>query len=111
MIAGIILSTIALAIAAYSLWLATTHNRKLRERIEDLQTENEQMFKVYEDLNNLCYTSNPKEFKFEIMSFSGRCAVCKRKNGVVCLIKTFTDEDSDFNKREAEELLEILNSK
>lgn len=111
MIAGIILSTIALAIAAYSLWLATTHNRKLRERIEDLQTENEQMFKVYEDLNNLCCISNPKEFKFEIMPFSGSYAVCKRKNGVVCLIKAFTDEDSDFSKREAEELCEILNSK
>lgn len=32
-------------------------------------------------------------------------------NGYRTVIKVFTDEDDDFNKREAEELCEILNSK
>lgn len=46
---------------------------------------------------------------------NGRWAVCRTSTIRNCIyntcIKVFTDEDDDFNKLEAEELCEILNSK
>lgn len=51
----------------------------------------------------------------EYMHINGCWGVCRRTTNrgymFATTIKVFTDEDDDFNKREAEELCEILNSK
>ncbi len=55
-------------------------------------------------------TDNP-----EFRKYNGCWGVCRRisKRGYMyaTTIKVFTDEDDDFNRREAEELCEILNAK
>lgn len=51
----------------------------------------------------------------EFRHYNGRWGVCRRETNrgfIFCTtIKVFTDDDDDFNKREAEELCEMLNSK
>ena len=51
----------------------------------------------------------------EFRQYNGRWGVCRRityRGFMFCTtIKVFTDEDDDFNLREAEELCEMLNSK
>ncbi len=115
------LTIIALVLALFlgaSLMVSAYHCR----RADNLQKENNSLqIKVdgYKDANMDPYafyqvqrvaTGDP-----EFSKYNGCWGVCRRisKQGrVFCTtIKVFTDEDDDFNYREAEELCEMLNSK
>lgn len=93
-----------------------------RNRAEIMQRNNlsqQVQINAYRDANR-----DPKAFYCvqrvetdlpEFRQYNGRWGVCRRivKRGfMICTtIKVFTDEDDDFNLREAEELCEMLNSK
>lgn len=48
---------------------------------------------------------------FVIIESEHSVSVCKKHGDKYCIIKEFIDPDQDFNRREAEELVEKLNEK
>lgn len=108
---GLIISLIGLAAAGYALWLATRQNRKYAKQIEELQADNGTLKLLLDDFVDLCSETDPQKYSYAIQASRYERAVVKSKGGFKCIIKLFNDADEDFNQREAEELLEILNAK
>lgn len=110
---------IAFAVSAFALILAVVVNRRLIKRNKELikQIEHRDSLlasnkRTTQILLNLCTETHPDSIEYTIEECKyGYVNVCKRVGGVSGVIKCFADSDEDFNQREAEELLEILNSK
>lgn len=98
----LLLSLIALALGVCALILAESQNRKLIRAAKHWRGE-------YDRVKALCDSIRPTHHSFIIVRDSyGSCAVCKKKNGLLCVIKAFIDSDTDFNLRQAEELVEKI---
>lgn len=108
---NLILGIIAFAGVVCAAWLSARENNRLKEQLDELQDENDRLHTAFDALNGLCNENDPAEFRYSIDGYLNFRAVVKRKGGLWCIIKFFNDADEDFNQREAEELLEILNSK
>ena len=125
-----IINLIAFALSAVALWLAVVANRKLVKQNKELlkqlksheQSRHEQQFfaemannlaKTCMRYLNLCYNETKDGCVFKITDWKDRCAVIKTTvdETTSCIIKEFNDPDQDFNRREAEELVEKLNEK
>lgn len=124
------INLIAFALSAFALWLAVFVNRRLVKQNKKLlkqlkaheQSRHEQQF-FAEMTNNLanscmryvdlCYNLTKDGYVFKIVDRKDRCEVIKTTvdENTPCIIKEFTDPDQDFNRREAEELVEKLNEK
>lgn len=119
MITGLILSLIAFAGASYSMWLAVSQNKKLLNEIQKLLNENQYLAERNKEkqsaivsLINLCAECNPDNITYTAEdSFFGFVKVLKKVGSEWCIVKIFHDSDHDFNLREAQELVETLNSK
>ena len=85
-------------------WIAHRENKKQAKSYRELQERNI-------SFALLCATTDPAAIEYVIRTDSGMPVVCKLSYGHLCTIKKIQDEDFDFAMREAEELLEILNSK
>lgn len=113
----LILNLIAFAVSAFALILAVVVNRRLIKRNKELikQIEHRDSLlasnkRTTQILLNLCTETHPDSIEYTIEeSKYGYVNVCKRAGGVSGVIKCFTDSDQDFNRREAEELVEKLN--
>lgn len=124
------LNLIAFALSAFAFVLAVFVNRRLvrenKELLKKLKAHEEsrrdQRFfaEMTNNLENscmryvdLCYNSTKGGYVFKIVDRKDRCAVIKTSvdENTSCIIKEFNDPDHDFNRREAEELVEKLNEK
>lgn len=124
------ITLIAFALSAFALCLAGFVNRRLVKQNKKLsnqlkaheQSRHEQQLLAEMTNNlanscmryiNLCYNETKDGYVFKIADWKDRCAVIKTTaDGTTsCIIKEFTDPDQDFNRREAEELVEKLNEK
>ncbi len=113
----LIINLIAFALSAFALWLAVFVNRRLVKRNKELIRQIEHYYSLLESnkrttqiLLNLCTETHPDNIKYTIEeSKYGYVNVCKSVGSVSSTIKCFTDPDQEFNKREAEELVEKLN--
>lgn len=98
---------ISLTAAALSLAAAAVAAVRVRRLAARLKSQ-----KAFADaLNRLCAPSDPIEHRFITMDFIGSVVVLKCRDGMVCLVKKFTDPDKNFNRLCAEELVEKLNEK
>lgn len=113
MITGLlILSLIGFAGASYSLWLAVSQNKKLLNESQYLAERNKEKQSAIVRLINLCAECNPDNITYTAEdSFFGFVKVLKKVDSEWCIVKIFHDSDHDFNLREAQELVETLNSK
>lgn len=115
------LTTIAITLALFlgiSIMIAVRHYYRADNMLRKNKAQHIQIC-AYRDANtdpNAFYcvkkieTDNP-EFR-QYNGLWGVCRMtCKRGYTFQTTIKVFTDEDNDFNLREAEELCEMLNSK
>lgn len=84
------------------------NNKTLHWRIKNYQAANADPKAIY--TVKRVVTDDP-----EFVKYNGKWAVCrmtcKRGYTFKTTIKVFTDEDNEFNQREAEELCEKLNEK
>lgn len=112
------INLIAFALSAFALWLAVVVNRRLIKRNKVLTEQlritlldNDALRDSYNKRNELCTSINATKCRFETIATQYGFVVCKFRDKEYCIIKTFTDPDQDFNRREAEELVEKLNEK
>lgn len=124
------INLIAFALSAFALWLAVVVNRRLikqnKELLKQLKAHEEYLHKqqffvkMTNNLANscmsyidLCCNETKDGYVFKIADWKDRCAVIKTTvdETASCIIKEFNDPDQDFNRREAEELVEKLNEK
>lgn len=127
---SLIANLIAFALSAFALCLAVFVTRRLvkenKELLKQLKAHeesrhNQQFFAEMTNnlantcmrYMNLCYNETKDGYVFKIADWKDRCAVIKTTaDGTTsCIIKEFNDSDQDFNRREAEELVEKLNEK
>lgn len=112
MITGLILSLIAFAGASYSMWLAVSQNKKLLNENQYLAERNKEQQSEIARLMNVCVECNPDNITYTAEdSLFGFVQVLKKVSCGWCTVKIFHDSDHDFNLREAQELVETLNSK
>lgn len=122
------INLIAFALSAFALCLAVFVNRRLVKQNKELlkqlkaheQSRHDQQL-IAEMTNklantcmryvNLCYNETKDGYVFKIADWKDGCAVIKTTaDGTTsCIIKEFNDSDQDYNRREAEELVEKLN--
>ena len=112
----LIITLIAFALSAFAMCLAVFVNRKLvkqnKELTEQLRIElldNDVLRDFYNKRNELCTSTDATKCRYETIATQYGFVVCKFIGKEYCIIKTFTDPDQDFNRREAEELVEKLN--
>lgn len=100
----IFLASLVLPIVAWI--IAERRNRKLARKIKKQEEIIERYIKADDDTEPTYVVAT---------TMDGRFGVCRNStiDGFlhITVIKIFTDPDQDFNRREAEELVEILNSK
>ena len=124
---AIIVNTTSFALSAFALCLAVFVNRRLvkqnKELLKQLKAHEQSRQFLAEMTNNLtntcmrymnlCYNETKDGYVFKISDWKDRCAVIKTTadETTSCIIKEFNDPDQDFNRREAEELVEKLNEK
>lgn len=108
------LTGLALSIIAYL--LASRQNKKLAK---ELRKEKDYSYALWHDhlevlkerrelVTLCCFTAKDS---FTIKNTAHGVTVCKRLGNVECVIKEFADPDQDFNRQQAEELIEKLNEK
>lgn len=114
----IIVNAISFALSAFALWLAVFVNRKLVKQNKELTDYNNYLtmkidqqcaeFDILHEIEPLRYQS-----RYISETNVGVVAIWEKDNYImrVVLIKLFTDLDQDYNRREAEELVEKLNEK
>lgn len=95
-------------------------NGKLRHKIKDIKSKNQELFDDKESwkssLDKLCSAMTHEDVSYYASpcTSGSRWVVLRRCfiNGSEyhTFIKSFNDEDAEFNHREADELCEILNS-
>lgn len=126
----LIINLIAFAVSAIALILAVVVNRRLvrenKELLKKLKAHEESRHEqqLFAEMTsnlantcmryvNLCYNETKDGYVFKIVDRKDRCAVIKTSvdENTSCIIKEFNDPDQDFNRREAEELVEKLNEK
>lgn len=113
------INLIAFALSAFALILAVMVNRRLVKRNKELikQIEHRESLlasnkRTTQILLNLCAETRPDSIEYIIEeSKYGYVNVCKRVGCVSSVIKCFTGSDQEFNKMEAEELVDKLNDK
>lgn len=119
------ISLIAFALSAFALILAVVVNRRLVKKNKELTRqlsdcidgkdsfcrEAQAYYKQLDRLRFMCDTTYGCSYIIKTYEDSETVAVCKVKCGEECIIKLFVDPDQDFNRREAEELVEKLNEK
>lgn len=127
---AIIINAISFALSAFALWLAVFVNRRLvkqnKELLKQLKAHEQSRHKqqLFAEITNnlantcmryvnLCYNETKDGYVFKIADWKDRCAVIKTTaDGTTsCIIKEFNDSDQDYNRREAEELVEKLYEK
>lgn len=109
----ILITGLALSIAYL---LASRREKKLAKELKKekdysnaLWRDHLEVLKERRELVTLCCFS--AKDSFIIKSTSHGIAVFKKIADKDCVIKEFTDPDQDFNRRQAEELIEKLNEK
>ena len=114
----LIITLIAFALSAFAFGLAVFVNRRLvkqnKELTEQLRIallDNDVLRDLYNKRNELCTSIDATKCRFETIATQYGFVVCKFIDKEYCIIKEFTDPDQDFNRREAEELVEKLNEK
>lgn len=114
------INLIAFALSAIALWLAVVVNRRLIKRNKEQQEQIEHLDSLLasnkrttQRLLNLCAETQPNFIKYTVEENSkyGYINVCKEVGELSSVIKCFADPDQDYNRREAEELVEKLNEK
>lgn len=102
----LIINLIAFALYAFALWLTVFVNRRLVKQNKELKEKIDRYIKA-----DNCTTPS----YFVNKTTDGRIGVERSCliDGYIhsTVIKLFTDPDQDFNRREAEELVEKLNEK
>ena len=113
-----IINLIAFALSAFALCLAVfakrglvKQNKELTEQLRIALLDNAVLRDLYNKRNELCTSIDATKCRFETIATQYGFVVCKFMGKEYCIIKTFTDPDQDFNRREAEELVEKLNEK
>lgn len=122
----IIVNAISFALSAFALFLAAVFvNRRLVKQNKELlgrlkESESNFMYarntiRSYQSLCNLIpdpdYVRRYDTEYFKIDKSDRWVSVVKVYGNRRCIVKIFTDSDQDFNRREAEELVEKLNEK
>lgn len=114
----IIVNAIAFALSAFALCLAVfvnrglvKQNKELTEQLRIALLDNDVLRDFYNKRNELCTSIDVTKCRFETIATQYGFVVCKFVDKEYCIIKEFTDPDQDFNRREAEELVEKLNEK
>ena len=124
------INLIAFALSAFALWLAVfakrglvKENKELLKQLKAHEKSRHEQQCFAEMTNNLantcmrymnlCYNETKDGYVFKISDWKDRCAVIKTTvdENTSCIIKEFNDPDQDFNRREAEELVDKLNEK
>lgn len=126
----LIINLIVFALSAFALWFAFFVNRRLvkqnkellgrlnllQEELKTVQIAKDRYYKSRDEalrFKSLCLDYTTTSYKFYCVNTEEGCMVIKARENekIFCIIKTFTDPDQDFNRREAEELVEKLNEK
>lgn len=115
---AIIVNAIAFALSAFAFGLAVCakrglvrENKELTEQLRIALLDNDVLRDLYNKRNELCTSIDATKCRFETIATQYGFVVCKFIGKEYCIIKIFTDPDQDFNRREAEELVEKLNEK
>lgn len=103
------ISLAALAVSIYAWRLAVKQKKKAAETIKTLRQSQDELLKEHSALRLLCNYKTACLYKYSIREDRIGFAVCKERDGRCCVIKYFDDEDMDFNRLEAEDLIEKLN--
>lgn len=119
-----IVSTIAICLTtvlAFLLGRCAYISNRLRRKVQDIKHKNQALFDDREilksSLDKLCSVMTHEDVTYYASpcTSGSRWVVLRRcfVNGAEyhTFIKGFDDEDAEFNRREADELCEILNSK
>ena len=114
----LILNLIAFAVSAFALILAVVVNRRLVKRNKELTDYNNFLImKIDQQCAEFDILREIEPLQYQIRYISetnvGVVAIWKKDNYImrVVLIKLFTDPDQDYNRRCAEELLDMLNAR
>lgn len=114
----LIINLIAFALSAFALWFAffvnlrlVKQNKELTEQLRIALLDNDALRDFYNKRNELCTSTDATKCRYETIATQYGFVVCKFIGKEYCIIKIFTDPDQDFNRREAEELVEKLNEK
>ena len=114
----LILNLIAFALSAFAQILAVVVNRGLVERNKELTDYNNYLtMKIDQQCAEFDILREIEPLQYQIRYISetnvGVVAIWKKDNYImrVVLIKLFTDLDQDYNRRCAEELLDMLNAR
>ena len=102
----LILNLTAFALAAIALILAVVVNRKHIKQIKELKEKIDRYIKADNCTTPSYFVNKTTDGRIGV---ERSCLIGGYIHSTV--IKLFTDSDQDFNRREAEELVEILNSK
>ena len=118
-ITSILVAALFGAAAAASLRMSCV-NDNLRKRLKDLKDKNQEINKdkdrLKHSIDNLCASMDEENVTYYASpcTSGSRCVVLRRcfidGKEYHTFIKDFNDEDADFNRSEAEELCDNLNS-
>lgn len=106
-----VLSAFAFVLAVFVNRRLVKQNKELTEQLRIALLDNDVLRDLYNKRNELCTSIDATKCRFETIATQYGFVVCKFIDEEYCIIKTFTDSDQDFNRREAEELVEKLNEK
>lgn len=110
--AAIILSLVGSTCGLVGFMLAFIENRSLQKQLKWSSNTVKLLAEVCSGQTKLCLSTDPSKHSFAMdKRRDGAYVVWKRLGFDACVIKVFDNPDSDYNRREAEALVEHLNER